>query len=170
MTDEHDEKTVCEKCSREISVDEVQMCDECGVDGLGECCIGPWDHGCTPEPPRTPMHLKLDCDCGNPDCKQSAFIRKGAVFHGGSDDATHWNQGYVSVHGFDGVGPPVVMLEPRKMVKLRDWLNEMYRPTSAPDLLEAVEGLLANASMGDSPWVDKAVAAVTKARAEERGE
>lgn len=40
-------ETICENCSRVISVDEVQMCEVCGRDGLGNCCIGTLDHQCT---------------------------------------------------------------------------------------------------------------------------
>ncbi len=41
--------TECEACSREIDVDEVQMCELCEMDGLGNCCIGEFDHTCSGE-------------------------------------------------------------------------------------------------------------------------
>lgn len=68
--------------------------------------------------------IDLKCSCGNPDCKQQLSIRKGAVFHG-SDEVTHWNQGYINIYGVEGL--PEVMLDPEQMVELRDWLNEHYK-------------------------------------------
>lgn len=38
--------TLCENCGQEIDEDEVQECDLCGMDGLGDCCIGSYDHDC----------------------------------------------------------------------------------------------------------------------------
>jgi len=73
------------------------------------------------------MDIELECCCGNPDCKQSVFIRKGAVFYE-DESKNHWNQGYINVHGFEG-GLPEVMLDPDKMRELRDFLNEVYPDT-----------------------------------------
>jgi hypothetical protein len=70
--------------------------------------------------------IELDCTCGNPECRQSLFVRKGAVFYKdeNGNETHHWNQGYVNVFG---VTPsPQVMLDPEKMIELRDWLCEMY--------------------------------------------
>ncbi len=39
--------TNCENCVAEIDEDEVQMCEHCLMDGLGNCCIGVLDHNCT---------------------------------------------------------------------------------------------------------------------------
>lgn len=39
--------TNCSNCSAEIDDDEVQFCQECEMDGLGDCCIGCYDHDCT---------------------------------------------------------------------------------------------------------------------------
>lgn len=41
--------TSCEHCGEEIPVAEVQACEACGRDGLGNCCIGTVDHGCEGE-------------------------------------------------------------------------------------------------------------------------
>jgi len=41
--------TVCANCSEEIPDNEVQMCEKCGLDGLGNCCIGELDHDCEDE-------------------------------------------------------------------------------------------------------------------------
>lgn len=38
--------TNCSACSGEILDTEVQMCEHCGEDGLGNCCIGIGDHDC----------------------------------------------------------------------------------------------------------------------------
>lgn len=38
--------TNCSACSGEIPDTEVQMCEHCGEDGLGNCCIGVGDHDC----------------------------------------------------------------------------------------------------------------------------
>lgn len=38
--------THCENCSKEIEDDEVQQCEICGMDGLGNCCIAQFDHDC----------------------------------------------------------------------------------------------------------------------------
>lgn len=37
---------MCSNCSGTIYPDEVQKCDICGSDGLGNCCIGDLDHAC----------------------------------------------------------------------------------------------------------------------------
>ena len=71
--------------------------------------------------------IELECSCGNPTCKQSLFIRKGAVFYE-DKSRNHWDQGYVNVYGVEKGEFPEVMLDPEEMVKLRDWLNEMYPP------------------------------------------
>jgi hypothetical protein len=42
-------KTNCENCGEEIDLAEVQKCDLCGMDGLGNCCIGDMDHLCENE-------------------------------------------------------------------------------------------------------------------------
>ena len=42
-------KTNCEWCSREIEDTDVQLCTECGMDGLCEDCIGQCDHDCSGE-------------------------------------------------------------------------------------------------------------------------
>ena len=39
--------TNCERCCAEVEDDDVQMCDECGQDGLCEDCMG--DHTCESE-------------------------------------------------------------------------------------------------------------------------
>lgn len=39
-------ETICEGCGAEIEEDEVQSCGVCGMDGLGNCCIGVLDHDC----------------------------------------------------------------------------------------------------------------------------
>lgn len=39
-------KTNCENCCREIDLEESQTCEVCGLDGLGNCCIGVFDHDC----------------------------------------------------------------------------------------------------------------------------
>lgn len=41
-----DNKTNCENCGQEIPTNEVQTCEVCGMDGLGNCCIGVEDHPC----------------------------------------------------------------------------------------------------------------------------
>ncbi len=41
--------TNCDNCGAEIDEDEVQKCELCGHDGLGNCCIGDLDHGCAAE-------------------------------------------------------------------------------------------------------------------------
>lgn len=41
-----DNKTNCENCGAEIDEDEAQQCEVCGMDGLGNCCIGIDDHPC----------------------------------------------------------------------------------------------------------------------------
>ena len=50
--------TECERCCREIEVDEVQMCGICEMDGLGNCCIGEFDHECNPTKPTQPGKRK----------------------------------------------------------------------------------------------------------------
>lgn len=72
--------------------------------------------------------LELECTCGNPKCRQSLSVRKGAVFYKDqSDNETHhWNQGYINVYGIEQGNLPEVMLDPEKMIELRDWLCEMY--------------------------------------------
>lgn len=42
--------TNCSHCGRETPEDEVQKCELCGVDGLGNCCIGDMDHPCDQDP------------------------------------------------------------------------------------------------------------------------
>lgn len=39
-------KTNCDACVAEIDEDEVQKCEICKRDGLGNCCIGDLDHDC----------------------------------------------------------------------------------------------------------------------------
>lgn len=39
------DKNICENCANEFD-GEAQKCDECGMDGLGNCCIGVADHLC----------------------------------------------------------------------------------------------------------------------------
>ena len=50
MTDELHENTVvetpCANCSTLVPEDEIQLCEVCGYDGLGNCCIGDLDHDC----------------------------------------------------------------------------------------------------------------------------
>lgn len=41
-----DEKAICENCGQEIPANEVQTCEVCNMDGLGNCCIGTEDHPC----------------------------------------------------------------------------------------------------------------------------
>lgn len=37
----------CAACCRELEDDELpQFCARCGMDGLGNCCIGDMDHEC----------------------------------------------------------------------------------------------------------------------------
>ena len=36
--------TDCSQCCKEIDENEVQFCEWCGRDGLGNCCIGDLDH------------------------------------------------------------------------------------------------------------------------------
>ncbi len=43
MNDENE--SICENCSRTYE-GEPQKCEECGMDGLGECCIATCDHVC----------------------------------------------------------------------------------------------------------------------------
>ena len=40
---------ICSQCCGEIEDDEVQACEVCGMDGLGNCCIGKLDHNCESE-------------------------------------------------------------------------------------------------------------------------
>lgn len=40
----------CSLCSQDVPDDEIQCCERCGTDGLGNCCIGVDDHPCTVEP------------------------------------------------------------------------------------------------------------------------
>lgn len=37
---------ICAQCSKDIPESEVQKCERCGMDGLGNCCIGEADHPC----------------------------------------------------------------------------------------------------------------------------
>jgi len=39
----------CENCGGEIDEYEVQKCEICGLDGLGNCCICGLDHPCKRE-------------------------------------------------------------------------------------------------------------------------
>lgn len=41
-----EEKSICENCGEEVPENEIQSCEKCGVDGLGNCCIGIEDHVC----------------------------------------------------------------------------------------------------------------------------
>ncbi len=42
-----DPRAICERCSLEIDFDEVNVCDECGYDGLcGDCYA---EHDCEEE-------------------------------------------------------------------------------------------------------------------------
>lgn len=51
MTRSQDEDldSICENCCRPIPSSEVQQCEICGMDGLGDCCIGDLDHACEKE-------------------------------------------------------------------------------------------------------------------------
>ena len=40
---------ICSCCCGEIEDDEVQKCETCLMDGLGNCCIGKLDHTCKHE-------------------------------------------------------------------------------------------------------------------------
>ena len=42
-----DEVVLCSACLADIKEEEVQKCWTCGMDGLGNCCIGTDDHRCT---------------------------------------------------------------------------------------------------------------------------
>ena len=37
---------ICSGCGIDIPEDEVQKCEACHLDGLGNCCIGPESHFC----------------------------------------------------------------------------------------------------------------------------
>lgn len=38
---------ICEACSQPIDDGgDAQVCEHCGMDGLGNCCIGTADHDC----------------------------------------------------------------------------------------------------------------------------
>ena len=41
-----EENTICAQCCTEIPLNEVQKCEWCGMDCLGNCCIGEFDHQC----------------------------------------------------------------------------------------------------------------------------
>ena len=41
-----EDNAICDNCGSEIPEDEVQTCDICEADGLGNCCIDPSDHPC----------------------------------------------------------------------------------------------------------------------------
>ncbi len=41
-----EEKALCENCGKEIPLAEVQTCEVCDQEGLGNCCIGVDDHPC----------------------------------------------------------------------------------------------------------------------------
>lgn len=45
-----EELTNCENCGQEIPTSEVQKCERCGMDGLGNCCVSDLDHDCDKEP------------------------------------------------------------------------------------------------------------------------
>lgn len=74
-----------------------------------------------------PTNIEFECTCGNPACKQSIFMRKGAVYYA-DKTKNHWNQGYINVHGLSKGEFPEIMLDPERMIELRDWLNAMYPP------------------------------------------
>ena len=71
------------------------------------------------------MDSEFKCCCGNPSCKQSLVVRKGAVFYP-DPKLNHWEEGYVNVYGVEAGGLPEVMLDPAEMKQLRDWLIELY--------------------------------------------
>lgn len=41
--------SICNNCGQEIPEEEVQQCQVCLCDGLGNCCIGTLDHDCIEE-------------------------------------------------------------------------------------------------------------------------
>lgn len=43
---EEGETSTCENCGATVPEDEIQKCDHCDHDGLGNCCIGQEDHDC----------------------------------------------------------------------------------------------------------------------------
>lgn len=43
--DHEDEENICENCGKPFEGD-PQQCEVCGMDGLGNCCIGIEDHPC----------------------------------------------------------------------------------------------------------------------------
>ncbi len=38
--------STCENCGEPVPEDEIQKCNHCDHDGLGNCCIGQLDHDC----------------------------------------------------------------------------------------------------------------------------
>ena len=51
------DKIFCEFCCQEINKEKARPCEYCQLEGLGNCCIDPMDHGCTDDPSDC-----LDCD------------------------------------------------------------------------------------------------------------
>lgn len=44
--DSASEETICKNCNEMIPRSEAQTCERCGLDPLGNCCIGDLDHYC----------------------------------------------------------------------------------------------------------------------------
>ncbi len=67
--------TLCESCSAEIDDDdEVQQCELCDVDGLGNCCVNPLDHPCIGPKKGTRVRCDFDLPGGRVTGMEGDFI------------------------------------------------------------------------------------------------
>ena len=53
--------TFCSICSHEMSEDEAQCCQRCGLDVLCDSCIGELDHPCHAEPDDLRARTREEC-------------------------------------------------------------------------------------------------------------